>query len=498
MEAHRSVITLACVTAYLAICVAVGIWAMRRTRTSRDFFVAGRGLGVWVTAIAIFSSTLSGFAFVGGPGLTYRMGMSSVWMILTSATGYAAAFALLAKRLRLIAELRDTLSLPDAVGARYNSRTTQFLMAVAILLGVMGYLATQILAMATVLQTVLAGVPWIGELHLVTCVGISVSILVFYCVTGGVIASVYTDVLQGAMMVVAAFLIVLTAQSAVDGGFTGMSLTLMQDDPEAIGPWGTLGMFASLSFFFLFAVGNAGQPQVITKFMMFRRVADAKLILPLTVAGYTVSALLWLIVGLAMRALVLQGQHIELPSADLASAAFLQAFAHPLLAGVVFAGLLAAIMSTTDAFLNIGAACVMRDIPKALLGRTVRRELFAARVATVAIGVFAAAFALYSHYYNARLIALLGVFGAATFAAAIVPAVVIGFNWKRATALAANVSIAVSLLLNLGIELLDITLPYGIHGGVPALITSLAIFLAISLAQQPQPIDPDIEAAMDL
>ena len=74
----------------------------------------------------------------------------------------------------------------------------------------------------------------------------------------------------------------------------------------------------------------------------------------------------------------------------------------------------------------------------------------------------------------------------------------IGFNWKRATALAANVSIAVSLLLNLGIELLDITLPYGIHGGVPALITSLAIFLAISLAQQPQPIDPDIEAAMDL
>ena len=67
----------------------------------------------------------------------------------------------------------------------------------------------------------------------------------------------------------------------------------------------------------------------------------------------------------------------------------------------------------------------------------------------------AAAFALYSHYYNARLIALLGVFGAATFAAAIVPAVVIGFNWKRATALAANVAIAVSLLLNLGIELMD-------------------------------------------
>ena len=55
-------------------------------------------------------------------------------------------------------------------------------------------------------------------------------------VSGGVIASVYTDVFQGAMMVVAAILIVLAAQNAVEGGFTGMSLTLMQDDPEAIGP----------------------------------------------------------------------------------------------------------------------------------------------------------------------------------------------------------------------------------------------------------------------
>ena len=83
MEEYRALITLICVATYLSICVAVGLWAMGRTQSSRDFFVAGRDLGIWVTAIAIFSSTLSGFAFVGGPGLTYRMGMSSVWMILT-------------------------------------------------------------------------------------------------------------------------------------------------------------------------------------------------------------------------------------------------------------------------------------------------------------------------------------------------------------------------------------------------------------------------------
>ena len=498
MEDARPLIVLACVAAYLAVCLGVGIWALRRTKTSRDFFVAGRSLGVWVTAIAIFSSTLSGFAFVGGPGLTYRQGMSSVWMILSSATGYAAAFALLAKPLRVIAELRDTLSLPDAVGARYRSTTSQLLMGVAILLGVMGYLGTQILAMAIVLQGILGEVAFIGEPHLVTCVIASSAVLVFYCATGGIIAGVYTDVFQGAVMIAAAGLVFLTAQAAFDDGFTGMSMTLLADDPEAIGPWGTLGVLASMSFFFLFAVGNAGQPQVITKLMMFRRIADAKRILPLTVAGYTVAALLWLIVGLAMRALVLDGSHGELPSADVASATFLQAFAHPLLAGVVFAGLLAAIMSTADAFLNIGAAVVVRDVPRALLGRTLRNELFAARVATVAIGILAAAFALYSHYYNERLIALLGVFGAATFAAAIVPVVVIGFNWKRATARAANVAMAASIAINLGVELLDLRLPYAIHGGVPALLVSLALFLGISLASRRPEIDPDIEAAMDL
>ncbi|MCH2173879.1 hypothetical protein MK489_24125 [Myxococcota bacterium] len=498
MEEHRSLITLSCVVGYLAVCIGVGLWAMRRTQSSRDFFVAGRSLGVWVTSIAIFSSTLSGFAFVGGPGLTYRQGMTSVWMILTAACGYAAAFALLAKPLRLIAELRDTLSLPDAVGARYRSPSAQLLMGLAILLGVMGYLGTQILAMATVMQGILGDVAWIGELDLVTCVVISCAILIFYCVTGGIIASVYTDVLQGAMMVGAAFLIVLAARSAVDGGFTGMSLTLMQDDPEVIGPWGSLGILASLSFFFIFAVGTAGQPQVITKLMMFRRVSDAKLILPITTLGYTAAALLWLVVGLAMRALVLQGTHPELPSADAASPLFLQTFAHPLLAGVVFAGLLAAIMSTADAFLNIGAAVVVRDVPRALFGRALRNELSAARWATVGVGLLAAGFALYSHYYNARLIALLGVFGAATFAAAIIPPVLIGFNWKRATALAANVAMATSIGINLAVEIFDLRLPYAIHGGVPAMLVSTALFLAISLASKPPTIDPDIEAAMDL
>jgi Na+/proline symporter len=476
MEEQRGLITLVCVGAYLGFCIAVGLWAMGRTRSSRDFFVAGRSLGIWVSAIAIFSSTLSGFGFVGGPGLTYRMGMSSVWMILAGGTGYILGFTLLARPLRVISELRDTVSLPEAAASRYKSRAVGGLLAVALLVGVMGYLATQILAMARVLQDVLGGVGAIPALDLVSCVAISTTVLVFYCVTGGVIAGVYTDLVQGLMMLVAAVLIVLACQSAVDGGFTGMSLTLLADDPEAIGPWGTLGLLGSMSMLFLFLLGN----------------------LPMAVISYNVAALLWILVGLSMRALVLQGGHPELDSADLASPAFLQTFAHPLLAGIVFAGLLAAIMSTADAFLNIGAAAIVIDLPRAVLGRALRSELLAARLATVGIGVAAAGFALYSHYANARLLALLGVFGAGTFAAALVPTVTIGFRWKRASAPAACVAIASSVLINLFIELRDVQLPHGIHGGIPALVVSLVLFLGISLASRPPQLDPDIEEALDL
>jgi len=493
MEGLRNVVILTSVGLYLLVCVGVGLWALRRTKSTHDFFMAGRDLGILVTGLAVFSSTLSGFGFVGGPGLVYRMGMSSIWMVVCSSIGFVLSFYLLGKRIRLMAELRDSVSLPDAVAARYRSEASRFLTAIAILLGVMGYLATQILAMATVLQDILR--TSFGTVSLELCVAISCAVLVFYCVTGGIIASVYTDVIQGLVMMVAAVLVLVAAVSAVDGGFAGMSRTIMADDPEAMSPWGTLGIFGALSWYFVFALGGAGQPHVVTKMMMNRRVGDARHILPVSVGAYAVSAMLWISIGLAMRALVLQGAHETLPNADAAAPQFLQAYAHPLLAGVVFAGLFAAIMSTADSFLNIGAAAVVHDIPRSLRGRPLANELRWARIATLVIAIVAALFALYS---GESLVALLGAFGWGTFAAALVPTVAIGFNWKRATATAANVAIVASLMINFGTRLFGYSMPHGIDTGAVSLMVSLTLFFGISLASKPPHIDEDVAAVMDL
>ncbi|MDA1248538.1 MAG: sodium/proline symporter [Planctomycetota bacterium] len=492
MEEYRAWIILGCVAAFFAMCIAVGLWAMRKTKSASDFFMAGRDLGFIVTAVAVFSSTMSGFGFVGGPGLVYQMGMSSAWMIVCTGLSYTVCFFLLAKRLRILAEVRESISLPDAVQARYGSRLAGFLTAVAILLGVLGYLGTQILAMATVMQQVLAGVLPV-EISLPVCAFISVGLLVFYCVTGGIIASVYTDLAQGLIMMIAALLVFFAVIASVEGGFAGMSETILQDDKGAMSPWGTKGMFGALSWYFVFSLGIAGQPHVITKFMMSRKVEDARYTLPVTVFGFATTALLWLGIGLAMRALVLQGKHPSLEQADGAAAAFLQSYAHPLLAGVVFAGLFAAIMSTADSFLNIGAAAIVHDIPRAIRKRSLKHELFWARVATVAIACVATVFALYS----GDLVALLGAFGWGTFAAALVPTVAIGFNWKRATPTAACVAIASSLIINFGLKVSGVEVPYSIDSGAIALLVSLTLFLTISFLSPPPKLDSDIEAVLD-
>ncbi len=493
MESFRNPIILASLITYMLLCIGIGIWALRKTKSVQDFFVAGRNLGVMVTAFAVFSSTMSGFGFVGGPGLVYKMGMSSVWMVIASVIGFNISFFLMGKRLRLFSEYSNAMSLPDVVKVRYNNNITQLLIATAIIMGVFGYLATQILAMAVVLQDILRQTGISSDMSLEMAMAISGSILLFYSVSGGIIASVYTDIIQGSVMIVAAVLIFITVVSLYDGGLSEISLIIHQDDPQAIGPWGTLGIVGCLSWLFVFGLGASGQPHVITKMMMNKRVSDARHILPVSIFGYFFSALLWIGIGLVMRAMVLNGTHPELGSADMAASQFLQFYAHPILAGIVFSGLFAAIMSTSDAFLNIGTAAIMHDIPKSL-GIKFNNELILARITTILLTIIAGLFAL----YTGDLVAILGAFGWGTFAAAIVPTVAIGFNWKRANSVAANVSILSSLFINFVVKIFKISIPYGIDIGAISLIISLILFISLSFILPKPKLDKDVDTIMSL
>jgi Na+/proline symporter len=139
----------------------------------------------------------------------------------------------------------------------------------------------------------------------------------------------------------------------------------------------------------------------------------------------------------------------------------------------------AAIMSTVNSFMNVGAAALMHDIPVAL-GRRAANELRWGRFCTVLISVAAALLAQHS----GMLVAFLGMFGWGLFASTLVPALAIGLNWEGATRAGAVASIATGLSLTLLLETLAFlgtwSVPLGVTVSGLSLVLSILVFLGVS------------------
>lgn len=476
---------------YFVACAAIGLWAARRTRTADDFFVAGRGIGLVPFALAAMAATLSGFAFIGGPGLVYAIGMTAVFIILPAAITNTAGAWVLGKRMRLLGEVRRLVTVPDAIGARFRSPAAQGLSAVAILCGIVGYVATNVLALGLVVDALfgvgLGPAIWIGA-------GVTLA----YSASGGILAGIYTDVFQGLLMAVAST-VVFTFALDSGGGLAAISRTLQSVDPAFLGPWGTRGAMVALSFFFVFAVGSLGQPHIAHKYYMLRDARRLRWYPALMTVSMLLAQLLFVGVGIAMKALVARGEMAPLERADDATPLFLLGHVPVLVSALVFSGVAAAIMSTVNSFLSVGAAAITHDLPRAL-GRRTPASLKAARLWTVAISVVAAALA----HASGTLVAFLGIFGYGLFAATLVPALAIGLNWQGATREGAVASIATGLVLTLGLETAAwmrlMSLPTGVTVSGLALVASMLVFVVVSLlthSRAGEQLDPDVKLVME-
>ncbi|HEU5217089.1 MAG TPA: hypothetical protein VFU23_00420, partial [Gemmatimonadales bacterium] len=219
--AHPAIIAVA--VAYFLVVATIAIWAARRTRTAGDFFVAGKGIGIGTMAVAAMTATLSGFAFIGGPGLLYSVGLGALLIVLPAGLTNSMVAWALAKRMRLLREVRGVLTVPEAIGARYRSPGAQGLAAGAILIAIVGYMGTNLLALGIVVdalfRTGLGPGIWIGA-----------ATVLAYSASGGILAGVYTDLFQGTIKAVASVLVfgyVLT----MGGGLGGVSRTILASDP---------------------------------------------------------------------------------------------------------------------------------------------------------------------------------------------------------------------------------------------------------------------------
>ncbi len=490
---------------YLALVIAIGVWSLRRTRDARDFFIAGQSIGLLVAGMATMSAAFSGFVFIGGPGLVQRMGVAALFICVPVSFTSGLLAWVVGKRLRLLAEVRPIYTIPDALQARYGSRSVAGLGACAVLVGTVAYLGAQLLALGIVIEAVFGTRELFGAASLPIAVGVGLLVIVFYAVAGGMVAGVYTDLFQGLLMVFAAAAVFFYALRS-GGGISGIARTLAESPeygPSFLDPLGNVPILTAVGFFFLFGVGTLGQPHMLHKFFMLDRLSTLKWMPAVIGLGQTMCVLIWIGIGLAVPALIAGGGMAPLASPDDASPRFLLESTPELLAGLVFAGILAAIMSTADSFLNIGAAALVRDLPAAL-GRRRPNQLVAGRIAVVGVALAAAIFAL----AYGDLIALVGTFAFGTFAAALTPAVAIGWNWKRVTPGAAGASIVVGLVTNLSLELWarqtwwpglpKPPLPPGALPGVVAVAASLSVLMIWSWLATPSRLEPDVERILEL
>lgn len=483
---------------YLLVVIIIGFWGYTKTDSMSDFMITGKRLGTWVLALTAFSVIQSGFGFVGGPELVYAFGMTPVWILIAAPLGFIVTWVLVAKKMRVLADVRNVLTLPDGVYVRYDSQVARGLTGIAVFIGVIAYLATNLAALQAVMRAIF-GIPLVWGLV------IGAAILVLYSVLGGMIAGVYTDALQAVTMIGGAVLVFIYALS-FGGGISNIAQNLATSDPNLISPFGTFGgtasaaAFAALTWWVLFSVGMPGQPHLITKFYMIRDVKLLKLGAPISAITYLISSLLALGAGMAMRAQVEAGAIPALESPSQAMPVFVLNYTHSIVAGLVLAALLAAIMSTSDSFLNIGAAAVSRDLPHAL-GRPIESDRVELRLTQAALVVMTV-LAMLVVQFSETLIGILGTIGSAFFIAAIFPIIALGLNWGGATKEGAIAAILVSWFWNITYSVLPTTLtqlgmenlgssiaatnplPSGFITGTAALLISIIVFIIVSYLTQ--------------
>lgn len=399
---------------YLAVVAAIGWWSRRRTRSADDFYLAGRRPGLWMTALATMATAFSGFLFLGGPGLAYRLGFGAFFIFLPLGLTPALLATGLGGRLQRLAAAGEVYTVSDLLirrfgAARWGRRS--------------GGGAAR--------QRGLPRHPDPGARHParggLRLAGAAGSLGGAGGERGGPGGGAALQrrrgcsgrgrrLLPGALMLVAA-LAVFAHALAVAGGPAAIAAALAADPAFGAGflePLGRISPWTAFGWFLVFGFGVAGQPQMLHKFFMLRDERPLRT-LPLVLGvAQSLCLLVPLGLGLAVPALVAQGRLAAPAGADEVAPAFLLAFAPGPLTGLVLARAIAAIMSTANSFLVLAGAALVRDLPCAI-GSEPRASLAAGRWSTLLVALAAAGFA----FLYDDLVALLGSFSFGLLAAAL-------------------------------------------------------------------------------
>ncbi len=521
---------------YMAAVVAIGlVFAKKANKSSENYFLGGRSLGPWVTAMSAEASDMSGWLLMGLPGVAYWCGLADAsWTAIGLAIGTYLNWLIVSKRLRRYSiRANNSITLPEFFSNRFREKKKVIvsIAALFILIFFTVYASSCFVTCGKLFST-LFDMPYIPMM----LVG-AVFVLV-YTILGGFLAESASDFMQGIVMFVA--LTVVVVMGIVNAGGLGAVFENVKEFPgfleffniaeplnsmgqaissvteeqlaldstlktqaviNGIPSFGAKSEYGVLRICSMLAwgLGYFGMPQVLLRFMAIRKEKELKTSRRI--------AMVWVVISLAVAVFIGVVGRSLFPTAHLTSGGaenifitltttFLSSGFLPILAGFIMAGILAATISSSDSYLLIAASAFAKNIYQGIFkkGATDKQVMRMSRITLLVIAIIAAVIALDEDSVIFGIVS----FAWAGFGATFGPLMILSLFWKRtnrAGAIAGMVGGAAMVFIwKLGISKLGGA--FAIYELLPAFIFSAICIVVVSLITAPpsQEILEDFEA----
>ncbi|MDX2258764.1 MAG: sodium:solute symporter family protein [Hyphomicrobiaceae bacterium] len=371
--------TLMAIAAYVALQFAIGVWVGRRIANEHDYINAGRRIGLLVGAFSVFATWFGAEAIVGAAGTVYEEG-------LTGATidpfGYATALVVAGLVMARPLWQRGYATFGDFFRDRYSVGVER-LAVLLILPGPIIWAAAQIRAFGVVTSAT-------GDVSLATGILVATAVIVAYTTVGGLLADAYTDVLQGAVIILGLAIIFVLVAS--ESGGIAASMAAIPSERLSYSTGSSLGVFEMIEQWAIPIGGTLVSIELISRMLGTRSAETAR-------QACIVGGAIYLLVGLVPVYLGLVGPAL-VPGLE-NSEEVVSRLAERYLPGVLFivftGAIVSAILSTVDSALLASGAILSRNALEPIardLGE--RSRLYLTRATVGVLGVSACLIALWS------------------------------------------------------------------------------------------------------
>ncbi len=445
----NDMIVLIVIAVYIIGMLIVGFYfAKRSNESSENYFLGGRQLGPWVTALSAEASDMSGWLLMGLPGVAYFCGASeAMWTGIGLAIGTYLNWLLVAKRLRKYSEKAgNAITVPAFYSNRFGDKKNILMTvsALIILLFLSVYVGSCFATCGKLFSSVF-GLDY-GVMMIVGAL-----VVFIYTFSGGYLSVCTTDLIQGILMFFAVIIVFVGTVASVGG--IDNAIAFLSDIPgflsavqkatpvvDASGVQQVVGgqpVFGEAADFGLITIistlswglGYFGVPQVLVRFMGIDNPDNIKKSRRIAIIWCVISLTLAISVGLLGRALI-PTELLTSSSAETIIIAVSKMLLPAFLTGIVVSGIFAATMSSSDSYLLIVGSSVADNIYRGVFNKeaTDKQIMFVSRVALIAVTVFGMVIASDPESSIFRIVS----YAWAGFGAAFGPITLLALFWRRA------------------------------------------------------------------